>query len=63
MSIIYNAICINTEILIKYTYFDIDPPLIMAQCRRESTLWKIHIYQFPTNIIKARRTDPEENMY
>ena len=69
MSIMFNEICINKEMLPKYTYFKlhdpaahkyngtleyrrvVDPPLMMAQSRAESTKSNTGI-----------RTDPEENM-
>ena len=91
MSIIFNEICINEEMLPKYTYFKlydpaalwntdviswrdklhsvrinksyitfvIDPPLMMAQSRAESTRdtynYGQYINQFPPNTIKVIR--------
>ena len=50
----------------KLITFVIDPPLMMAQSRTEST-WDIYNYgkyinQFPLNMIMAIWMDQEENM-
>ena len=83
MSIMFNEVCINEEMLPKYTYFklhdpaahkynstlEIDPPLMMAQSRAESTRdtynYGQYLNQSPLEYDKSNtgiRTDPEENM-